>query len=74
MANPDDDGSGLQEGLESSDGDPRVLLVLNAVLSALFAGMLVWGLALVTNLEFGLTTVALVAVALFVLTHVITRP
>lgn len=74
MANPDDDPDGLQEGIESSEGDPRVLIVLNAVLSALFAGMLVWGLALVTTLEFGLTNVVVVAVALFVLTHVVTRP
>lgn len=74
MANPDDGQGGLQEGLESSKGDPRVLIVMNAVLSALFAAMLVWGLSLVGTLEYSLTTVAIAAVAVFVLTHVMTRP
>ncbi|ELY52552.1 hypothetical protein [Natronolimnohabitans innermongolicus] len=73
MADPDDGRSGLQDGLESSEGDPRVLALMNAVLSTLFAAMIVWGLSLVGTLEYSLTTVALAAVALFVLTHVMTR-
>ena len=73
MADPDTDREGLQEGLESSRGDPRVLVVLNAILSLLFAVMIVWGGSLIGALEYGLTTVAAVAAVLFVLTHVMTR-
>ena len=73
MADPDDGRSGLRDGLESSEGDPRVLALMNAVLSTLFAAMIVWGLSLVGTLEYSLATVAFAAVALFVLTHVMTR-
>ncbi|SIR57596.1 hypothetical protein [Natronorubrum thiooxidans] len=73
MADPDADRDGLREGLESSRGDPRVLAVLNALLSVLFAVMIVRGAALVGALEYQTTTVAGVAVALFVLTSVMTR-
>lgn len=71
MSDPDGERDGLQEGLESSHGDPRVLVAMNAVLSALFAAMVVWGAALVGVVEYDLVTVAAVAVAMFVLTYVI---
>ncbi|WP_440763866.1 hypothetical protein [Natronorubrum sp. DTA7] len=74
MTDPDAEPDGLTEGLESSEGDPRVLVAMNAVLSTLFAAMFVWGADLVGALEFGVATVAVVAVAVFVLTHVVTRP
>ena len=32
----------IGEGMESSEGDPRVLLVLNLVLSAVFAYIVLW--------------------------------
>ncbi|WP_323172234.1 hypothetical protein [Natrialba sp. PRR66] len=65
---------GFRDGLESSSGDPRLLVVLNAVLSGLFAWWLVWGADTIGMIEFSLATVAVVAVGLFVLTHVMTRP
>ena len=74
MADPDAGRDGLQEGLESSQGDPRVLVVMNAVLSTLFAAMFVWGLHLIGALEFRALTVVGVAVAVFLLTHLVTRP
>ncbi|QCS41836.1 hypothetical protein [Natrinema versiforme] len=75
MAEPDGEpDDGLQGGLESSQGDPRVLLLLNAVLSTLFAAMFVWGADLIGALVFTPVTVAAVALAVFVLTHVVTRP
>lgn len=73
MSGPDADREGLREGLESSHGDPRVLLVLNAVLSMLFAWMLVTGADFVGMLEFSLASIAIVAGGLFVLTHLVTR-
>ncbi|WP_121741348.1 hypothetical protein [Natronorubrum halophilum] len=72
MAGPDSERDGIREGLESSRGDPRVLVALNVVLSTMFAVMLVWGLFLVGALEFSVVTVAVVAVVLFVLTYVLT--
>ncbi|AEH36817.1 hypothetical protein [Halopiger xanaduensis] len=63
------DGDGLQEGLESSQGDPRLLTALNAVLSTAFAALVLWGLDFIGAREFTLTTLAFVAVCLFVLTY-----
>lgn len=73
MGDSDADRAGLREGLESSHGDPRALLVLNAILSTLFAWMLVAGADFVGMVELRLTTVLAVAAGLFVLTHVVTR-
>lgn len=74
MADPDAEREGLRDGLESSQGDPRVLVVLNAVLSTAFAVMFVWGADLIGALEFGVASVAIVAIAVFVLAHVMSRP
>ncbi|MDG5761010.1 hypothetical protein QA600_16885 [Natronococcus sp. A-GB1] len=74
MADPDADRDGFREGLESSKGDPRVLLVLNAVLSLLFGWMIVAGAAVIGLVEVSLTIVVAVAAGLFVLTLVMTRP
>lgn len=74
MADPDADRDGFREGLESSGGDPRVLLVLNAVLSLLFGWMIVAGAAVVGLVEVGPATVLAVAAGLFVLALVMTRP
>ncbi|THE63972.1 hypothetical protein D8Y22_15300 [Salinadaptatus halalkaliphilus] len=74
MADSDADRDGFREGLESSHGDPRVLVVINAVLSLAFSWLLVWGADVVGAVEFTVTNVVIVAVGLFVLTHVVTRP
>ncbi|NUB93280.1 hypothetical protein HTZ84_00560 [Haloterrigena sp. SYSU A558-1] len=73
-AGSDDERDGFEEGLESSRGDPRVLLALNAVLSTLFAVLIVWGASIVGTLEFGPATVVPAAIGLFVLALVMTRP
>ncbi|MFC6769606.1 hypothetical protein [Natrinema soli] len=75
MSGPDDERDGsLQAGLESSEGDPRVLLVLNAVLSTLFAALFVWGASRLDLFVFTPTSVAAVAIVVFLLTHVVSRP
>ncbi|WP_049926899.1 hypothetical protein [Halopiger goleimassiliensis] len=74
MADTDDDREGFRDGLEASEGDRRVLVVLNAVLSGAFAWLLVWGAALVDLVAFSPSTVAVVAVGVFLLTFVVTRP
>ncbi|ELY47451.1 hypothetical protein [Natronorubrum sulfidifaciens] len=73
MTESDADRDGFREGLESSRGDPRVLAVLNALFSVLFAVMIVQGASLIGALEYRMTTVAGVAVGLFVLTYVMAR-
>ena len=73
-ADPDGNRDGLQEGLEESQGDPRVLVVLNAVLSTAFVWLVVWGGSFIGAIEYSYTTIAVGAIALFLLTHVMTRP
>ncbi len=72
MSDQDSKRDGLKEGLSSSDGDIRVLFVLNAILSVLFAWTIVWGLSFMGAVTFELTTIAGVAVVLFLLTYVVT--
>ena len=63
----------LKEGMESSKGDPRVLLALNVLLSGTFAFVVLWLSELV-----GITTVTWVrwlafTLVLVVLTYLVTK-
>ena len=57
----------------AAQGDPRVLLVMNLVLSTLFAGAVVWGLGFIDVLSFSWRSVALLAAALMFLTYLVTH-
>ena len=57
----------------ASKGDPRVLFVMNLVLSSIFAGAVVWGLDFIDLLAFSWQTVALLAAALMFLTYLVTH-
>lgn len=57
--------------MPDSKGDPRVLFVMNLVLSALFAYVIVWGLAFIDVTAFAWGTVALLTAALMALTYAI---
>ncbi len=57
----------------ASEGDPRVLLVMNVVLSTAFAAAVVWGLSVIGVAAFTPVNVATLALLLITLTHVITR-
>jgi hypothetical protein len=57
----------------ASQGDPRVLFVINLLLSSLFAGAVVWGLDFIDVLSFSWRTVALGAAALMFLTYLVTH-
>ncbi|AHF98848.1 hypothetical protein HALLA_08205 [Halostagnicola larsenii XH-48] len=70
MSDSNGDRPGFREGLESSEGDPRVVAVLNAILSVGFAWLLVWGGSVVGFLEYGLTNIVLLAAGLFVFAFV----
>ncbi|TMT87217.1 hypothetical protein E2L06_11735 [Haloterrigena sp. H1] len=72
MSDGDSDADGFEAGVASSEGDPRVLLVLNAVLSTLFGWTIVWGLSYLGFLEFGFINVATAAILLFAMTYLVT--
>lgn len=55
----------------ASDGDIRVLLVLDLLLSAVFATAVVWGLEFIGVTEFTLPNVAVATLLLGALTYVV---
>lgn len=59
--------------MANSKGDPRVLFVLNLVLSAAFAAFVIWGLDFVGALEFGWRNVAAATGLLMVVTYLVVR-
>lgn len=67
-----DSGSGLSEGIAASQGDPRVLLAMNAILSTIFGWTVVGGLSLLDIVAFDLLNIATVAIVVFSLTYLVT--
>lgn len=59
--------------MANSQGDPRVLFVMNLVLSAAFGTFVVWGLSFIGMLEFGWQNVAVLTGLLMVVTYVVVR-
>lgn len=59
--------------MAESKGDPRVLFVMNLVLSTLFAAAVVWGLSVVGELAFTARNVVVAAAAIAVVTWLVTR-
>ena len=62
---------GIREGVDGSQGDPRVVLLLNAALSGMFAWTAFWGLQLLDVAEVTATNVASLALVIFALTYVV---
>jgi hypothetical protein len=54
-----------------SQGDPRVLFVMNLVLSALFATVVVWGASFIDLVAFTFENVATAALVLTALTYLV---
>jgi len=65
------DTEGVRAGVEESTGDPRVVLAMNAVLSAWFAWVVVWGLEFLGFIALTLQNVATLALILFAVTYVV---
>ena len=59
--------------MANSKGDPRVLFVMNLVLSVAFASFAVWGLSFLDVLEFTWRTVAVATGLLMVVTYLVVR-
>ena len=72
MSDSDSERDGFEAGAAGSQGDPRVLIAMNAVLSTLFAWTIVWGLSFLGAVEFGLINVATAAIVLFAITYLVT--
>ena len=53
----------------ASDGDIRVLVVLDVLLSTVFGTVVVWGLSLLGVLAFSIRTVALAALVVATITY-----
>lgn len=53
----------------ASEGDIRVLIVLDLLLSAVFGTVVVWGLSLLGVLAFSVRTVALAALVVAAITY-----
>lgn len=62
---------GVRDGLEESKGDPRLILLLNGILSAWFAWTAVWGMDLLNIVPFTTTNVLTLALIIFALTYVV---
>jgi len=69
----DSDPEGFEEGISASRGDPRVLLLLNLLLSGMFGATIVWGLSLLGATELSAINVATATIVLFSLTYLVTR-
>jgi len=61
---------GIREGVEESKGDPRLILMLNAVLSAWFAWTVVWGLDRLGVTALTAVNVGALALVIFGVTYV----
>jgi hypothetical protein len=61
---------GIREGVEDSKGDPRLILLLNAVLSAWFAWTVVWGLDRLGVTALNAANVGALALIIFGVTYV----
>lgn len=57
----------------TSSGDPRVLFAMNAVLSSVFAAVVVWGLDFIGMAAFTPVNVATLALVLMTVTYLVTR-
>lgn len=65
--------SSATDGMASSQGDPRVLFVMNLVLSGLFSLTVLWGLDLLGVTSFTYLRLATMTLVLMAVTHLVTR-
>ncbi|AFK20635.1 hypothetical protein E6P09_02790 [Haloferax mediterranei ATCC 33500] len=59
--------------IEWSEGDPRVLFVMNLVLSTIFATVVVYGLSYADLAAFSVVNVVSAALVLTALTYLVTK-
>jgi hypothetical protein len=71
MSSMSEERKGIREGMEESEGDPRLILLLNAVLSGTFALTVVWGLDRIGAAGFTAANVGTLAAVIFVATYLV---
>ncbi|KAB1187181.1 MULTISPECIES: hypothetical protein [Haloferax] len=59
--------------IEWGEGDPRVLIVMNFILSSLFATVVIYGLSYLDLAAFTFVNVASLALILTAITYVVTK-
>lgn len=62
---------GIREGIEESEGDPRLILLLNAVLSGGFAWTVLWGLDRAGMAALTAANVGTLALIIFAATYLV---
>ncbi|WP_416838108.1 hypothetical protein [Haloferax sp. DFSO52] len=60
-------------GIEWGEGDPRVVLVMNIILSSIFATVVIYGLSYLDLAAFTFVNVASLALILSAITYVVTK-
>jgi hypothetical protein len=68
-----DDPEGFDDAVADAEGDPRVILALNLVLSSAFAWVVVWALSMLGVAAHSAVNVATLAAVLVGMTYLITR-
>lgn len=68
----DSDSSGFDEAVSASQGDPRVLIAMNAVLSTLLGWTIIGGFSLLDMVTFDVLNVVTAAIVIFALTYLVT--
>jgi uncharacterized membrane protein len=68
-----DDPEGFDDAVADAEGDPRVILALNLVLSSAFAWVVVWALSMLGVAAYSAVNVATLAAVLVGMTYLITR-
>ncbi len=71
MSDDSEQRDGFSEAVDASQGDPRVLVVMNVVLSTLLGWTIVGGLSLVDIAAFSFVNVATAAIVIFSLTYLV---
>jgi hypothetical protein len=68
-----DDPEGFDDAVTDAEGDPRVILALNLVLSSAFAWLVVWALSILDLAAYSAVNVATLAAVLVGVTYLVTR-
>jgi hypothetical protein len=68
-----DDPEGFDDAVADAEGDPRVILALNLLLSSAFAWVVVWALSMLDLAAYTAVNVATLAAVLVGVTYLITR-
>jgi hypothetical protein len=66
-----DDPEGFEDAVADAEGDPRVVLAMNLVLSSTFAWVVVWGLSMLDVVAYTAVNVASLAAVFVGVTYLV---